>query len=389
VRLSAGRVAIAATKGPERKAALLLENGTLFMGKGVGAPRVVVGEVVFTTGMVGYTESLTDPSYRAQILTFTYPLIGNYGVPLGQRDEFGLPLGMESDRIQVAGLVVQEACVAPSHWSSGLSLEEWLLQEGVPCLAGVDTRALTLLLREQGVMMGALGVFEGEPDIEALRRALERAQRYANLRLIKLVSSSRPVHLGASGGPQVGVYDLGCKLSIVRRLLGLGLGVTLLPHDYDISKAMGEGMAGFVFSNGPGNPELAEEAIENLRAAFEYNVPVLGICLGCQLIALALRGRTYKLKYGHRGLNKGVLELPSARAYLTSQNHGYAIERSSLEGTGLYEWFRAIDDGVVEGVRHARKPVMGVQFHPEASPGPRDPGFVFELFRRMLGGWRA
>lgn len=350
---------------------------------------MVVGEVVFTTGMVGYTESLTDPSYKAQILTFTYPLIGNYGVPLGLRDEFGLPLGLESHHIQVAGLVVQEACAAPSHWSSKLSLSEWLEREGVPGIEGVDTRALASLLRERGVMMGALGVFEGEPQLETLRRALERAQRYGQLELIPLVSTSRPVELGPAQAPAVGVYDLGCKLSIIRRLLALGLRVLLLPHTYNVSRALQEGPCGFIFSNGPGNPELAREAICNLRAAVEYGVPVLGICLGCQLAALALGGRTYKLKYGHRGLNKGVLELEGGRAYLTSQNHGYAVDRASLQGTPLEEWFRSIDDGVVEGVRHLNRPLLGVQFHPEASPGPRDPGFVFELFTKLVRTWRA
>lgn len=367
-----------------RSGAIVLEDGSVFYGKGFGATGTAVGEVVFTTSMVGYTESLTDPSYRGQILLYTYPLIGNYGVPpKGRLDEFGLPLGMESHRIQVQGLIVHELCEAPSHWSSGRTLDQWLRDEGVPGVQGVDTRLLTLKLREHGVMMGAMGVFEGPPDIELLRRSLERSQDYGTMRLVELVSVKEPVVFG-EGRRTVVLYDTGVKLSIIRELMKRQVRVVVVPHDTPLDDAMSWGPDGFLFSNGPGNPEVCVETTRALKAALETGIPVFGICLGAQILALALGGSTYKLPYGHRGINKGVVDRETGALLLTSQNHGYAIRRESLDGTGLVEWYTGIDDNTVEGIRHRSHPAFAVQFHPEASPGPRDVNRVFDMFVRLM-----
>jgi len=365
-------------------AALLLEDGTLFLGRGFGYPTQRVGEVVFTTGMVGYTESITDPSYRGQILTFTYPLIGNYGVPsYDDADEHNIPLNFESDRPQVSGVVVSEVCRAPSHWRSKRSLDEWLYEEGVPGIEGVDTRELTKRLRVHGVMMGVISVSEDEVDVEDMRRRLARAERYGEQDFVSLVSIKETKIYG-DGAESVVLIDCGVKYSIIRELLRRRLKVIRVPYDTSASEILEYNPKGILVSNGPGNPKICAKTIETVRSLIDEGIPMLGICLGVQIIALSLGGDTYKLKYGHRGQNKPCLDLKTGRNYITSQNHGYAVDPNSLKGSGLEVWMINADDKTVEGVYHESKPLLAVQYHPEASPGPYDTTFIFDLFAEMM-----
>lgn len=369
------------------RAVLVLEDGTVVRGRGFGAPGVRAGEVVFTTGMVGYTEALTDPSYAGQILVFTYPLIGNYGVPsYAMTDEFGLPLHFESFGIKVEGVVVHEVCFKPSHWASVKSFDEWLREEGVPGIWGVDTREIVKRLRERGVMAGALAVYEDgdEPDTGDLLE-MARGVDYGRVRLAERVSTRElRVYRAARGRGLVAVLDCGVKLSIIRALLRRGFDVALVPYGTPAERVLELEPKGVVVSNGPGNPELYAEEVEAVRALIEYGVPILGICLGHQLVSLALGARTYKLPYGHRGANKPVLDVRTGRCYVTSQNHGYAVDRGSLEQAGLELWFINADDKTVEGVIDERRNLYCVQFHPEASPGPNDTAWVFDHFARAV-----
>ena len=369
------------------RAVLVLEDGTALRGRGFGAPGTAVGEVVFTPGMVGYTEALTDPSYAGQILVFTYPLIGNYGVaPPSLRDEFGLPLHFESEGVKVEGVVVHEVCSKPSHWASVKTLDEWLREEGVPGIWGVDTRYLVQRLRERGAMAGALTVYEEgeEPNLGELLQ-LARSFDYGGRNLAREVSAREPVLLSSGGGRGlVAVLDCGVKASIVRAILRRGFDVAILPYGTPAERVVDLDPAAVVLSNGPGNPELCTEVISCARALAEYGVPMLGICLGHQVISLALGARTYKLPYGHRGANKPVVDVRTGRCYVTSQNHGYAVDLESLRGTGLELWFVNADDGTVEGVRSEEKKILCVQFHPEGAPGPNDTQWVFDYFARLV-----
>ncbi|MEM4700147.1 MAG: glutamine-hydrolyzing carbamoyl-phosphate synthase small subunit, partial [Candidatus Nezhaarchaeales archaeon] len=359
-----------------QKAILVLEDGTVFEGVGFGRPGLVTGEVVFTTGMVGYPEALTDPSYRGQILCFTYPLIGNYGVPSYEDvDEFGIPLHFESTQIQVRGVVVHELCWEPYHWASRRGLNDWLEEEGVPGIAGIDTRALTKRLREAGVMMGALQVAE-EVSLEECLEALKHAPRYDEVDYVRETTVKEPVeHRGP--GPRVVVIDCGIKAGILRALLSRGFSVVRLPYTASADEVLSYEPRGVLISNGPGNPVRCRDAIEAAREVFEAGLPLFGICLGNQIISLALGGSTYKLKYGHRGQNKPCIDLDTGLCYVTSQNHGYAVDPNSLKGTGLRVWFLNADDKTVEGIRHESRPCLAVQFHPEARPGPYDTEWIF------------
>jgi carbamoyl-phosphate synthase small subunit len=369
------------------KALLVLEDGTVFKGKGFGAPGVRAGEVVFTTGMVGYTESLTDPSYAGQILVFTYPLIGNYGVaPYAMVDDFGLPLHFESVGIKVEGVVVHEVCAKPSHWASRKSLDEWLREEGVPGIWGVDTRELVKKLREKGVMPGALAVFEEdeEPDPGQLLELAKRVN-YSEARLAERVSvKDLTVYRTARSRGLIAVLDCGVKLSIVRALLRRGFDAALIPYGTPAERVVDLEPLGVVVSNGPGNPELYTEVIEATEGLIEYGMPILGICLGHQLVSLTLGARTYKLLYGHRGVNKPAVDVRTGRCYVTSQNHGYAVDLRTLKQAGLELWFINADDRTVEGVIDERRGLLCVQFHPEASPGPNDTAWVFDYFVKII-----
>jgi carbamoyl-phosphate synthase small subunit len=361
---------------------LFLEDGTRFDGTGFGAATRSVGEVVFTTGMVGYPESLTDPSYRGQILTFTYPLLGNYGVPDPKaRDEFGLPAHLESDGVQVRGLVVR-GLTRPNHWAQRTRLEDWLKDEGVPGIAGIDTRRLTEHLRSRGVLRGVLevGPLDHRPSNAELGKALKRAPQYADEPLVAEVSVAAPVLYGTEGAPLVAVLDGGIKASIVRALLDRKLSVLRLPHDHEIPERWeGRKVRGVLVGNGPGDPAHLTETIEELRRPANRAFTTLGICLGHQLLALSRGGTTYKLKFGHRGQNKTVC-FPDGRALIVSENHGYAVASDSLKSTGLRPWATNPDDQTLEGLRDTRGRVLGLQGHPEGHPGPQEAGFVFDQF---------
>jgi len=360
---------------------LLLEDGTRFEGEGLGAPTRHVGEVVFTTGMVGYPESLTDPSFRGQILTFTYPLIGNYGVPRARaRDGWGLP-ALESDEIQVRG-VVMRGTTTPNHWSSGRSLEEWLTEEGVPGVRGVDTRQLTQHLRSGGVLRGVLHVGSADdlPSEEDLRRSIANAPGYADENYMAEVAPKRPRLLGPPKGPIVAVLDCGVKASILRALLDRGMSVLRLPFDQTVPNRWdGRRVAGLLVGNGPGDPAELAVTVEELKRPSTRSMPTLGICLGHQLLALARGASTFKLKYGHRGQNKTIC-FADGRAYIVSENHGYAVDPRSLRGTGLDLWATNPDDGTLEGFRDRSGRVLALQGHPEGHPGPQEAGFVFDQF---------
>ena len=341
------------------EAQLVLEDGTRFAGRSGGFPAPVAGEVVFNTGMVGYTEALTDPSYRGQILVLTYPLVGNYGVPRN----------FESPRIQASALVVSELAMQYSHSAAERSLPQWLQDEGIPCIYGVDTRALTKRLRTRGCMLGK--VLVGEQDI-AFNNPNET-------NLVKEVSlGGREVYPGT--GATVVVVDCGAKGSIIDELRARDLTVIRVPWDYDFLR---EDFDAVLVSNGPGDPTACGATISNLRRVFQLDKPVMGICLGHQLLALAAGANTYKLKFGHRGHNQPCIEADTGRCFITSQNHGYAVDQSSLP-SGWSAWFTNANDGSNEGMRHRSRPYMSVQFHPEAAPGPVDCGYLFDRFADMI-----
>ena len=360
---------------------LYLQDGTVAQGGSFGASRSVAGEVVFNTGMTGYVESLTDPSYAGQILVLTYPLVGNYGVP--DKKSF------ESQKIQIAGLVVSEYSENYSHYAAKKSLGAWLKESGVPAMTGVDTRALTKRLREHGVLLGEL-VHSGKP-----KGFVDPNEE----NLVARVSQKRKQTYG-SGKLKIVAVDCGMKENIVRSLVARGATVIRVPWDYNFNK---EKYDGLLLSNGPGDPKMADKTVEHIRVAMKKNKPILGVCLGNQLLALAAGASTYKLKYGHRSQNQPCIDLigrpsfapPSnkateghgkatkGRCYITSQNHGFAVDAKSLP-FGWEEWFVNANDGSNEGVRHKSKPWRSVQFHPEASPGPTDTAWIFDEFIASL-----
>jgi len=338
---------------------LVLEDGSKIGGRLHGAPVSVAGEVVFNTGMVGYTESLTDPSYRGQILVLTYPLVGNYGVPRA----------FESPRIQASALIVSELALEYSHGAAEKSLPQWLYDEGIPCLSGVDTRALTKRLRTRGCMLGKVVVGDAEVELADPNRR----------NLVGEVSSGgREVYPGT--GSTVVVVDCGAKGSIIDELRARDHTVIRVPWDYDFLR---EDFDAVMVSNGPGDPTACGATISNLRKVLELGKPVFGICLGHQLLALAAGANTYKLKFGHRGHNQPCIDKDTGRCYITSQNHGFAVDESSLPREWA-SWFTNANDGSNEGLRHRSLPYMSVQFHPEAAPGPVDCNYLFDQFADLI-----
>lgn len=363
----------------------MLEDGTIFEGTGFGYPTEIKGEVVFNTGMVGYTETLTDPSYRGQILCMTYPLVGNYGVPsFDVKDEYGLPKFFESDGIQIKALLIHDLSDVASHWSCVKTLDQWLYEEKIPGIYGIDTRALTKKLRVHGVMMGAIAVSDKGPVDDARMKKLVAGAKYEGLNFMPEVSTARPQEYGDKDRPCVVLLDTGTKYSIIRNIMRTGYRVVRMPWDSSYEQVMSYRPKGVVISNGPGDPKVCTSTIKTATRLIKTSTPTLGICLGNQILALAGGADTYKLKFGHRGQNKPCVDMRNMQSYVTSQNHGYGIDPKSLSGTGFQVWFSNADDDTVEGIEHASKPVIAVQFHPEASPGPYDCMFVFDRFKQII-----
>lgn len=354
---------------PRSKARLVLEDGTSYEGESFGAETSVAGEVVFNTGMMGYPETLTDPSYAGQLIVSTYPLVGNYGVP-AEKLKDGVSEVFESHKIHAEALIVADYSERYSHWNAARSLGDWLKSEGIPGITGIDTRSLTQRLRESGTMLGKIE-FPGQPIT---------GWRDPNIEdLGKAVSIDKPRVYG-TGAKRVILLDTGAKLNILRSLLDRGVEVLRVPYDYDFTK---EKYDGLLLSNGPGDPVMYKAAIANVRTALSRNTPIFGVCLGNQLLSLAIGAKTYKLKYGHRSQNQPVIECGTNRCFVTSQNHGFAVDTTSLP-PDWRPWFENLNDGTNEGIRHAWAPFRSVQFHPEASPGPVDTAYLFDEFVRML-----
>ncbi|MCK5283487.1 MAG: glutamine-hydrolyzing carbamoyl-phosphate synthase small subunit, partial [Nanoarchaeota archaeon] len=347
---------------------LILKDGSVFSGKSFGAKLSTAGEVVFNTGMVGYPESMTDPSYKGQILVLTYPLIGNYGVP-GKEKEDSLLKCFESSKIQIRGLIISDYSHDHSHWNAQSSLAEWMEKENIPGIYSIDTRALTKKLRTNGTMLGKL-IQENE-DIDFYDPS--------KFNLVDEVSIKKPEIYG-KGKIKIMLIDCGCKNNIIRSFVRRNVKVIRVPWNYDFSDCPYDGL---FISNGPGDPKIAKETIENIRIALQKEKPTFGICLGNQLLALAAGGDTYKLKFGHRSQNQPCIELGTKRCYITSQNHGYAVNTKKLP-SGWEPWFENANDKTNEGIIHKTKPFMSVQFHPEAYPGPVDTAFLFDRFIKEI-----
>ena len=334
--------------------------------------------------MVGYTEALTDPSYNGQILTLTYPLVGNYGVPDPSiRDDDGIPKFFESDKMQIRGLVVHELSLTASHWNLAMTLDEWMNNEKIPGISGIDTRELTKKLRTSGVMMAALVVSDAEIDVESARQQLASAKHYDSEQFMNVVSTKEEQVFG-NEEKSVVVIDTGAKYAILRNVRQLGYKAILVPWDTPYEKIMSYNPDGVVLSSGPGDPQSCPDTVDTAKKLIQNNVPTLGICLGAQIIGIAGNTQTYKLKYGHRGQNKPCINLEDNQVYVTSQNHGYGITPVSIEKSDFTLWFKNADDGTVEGIKHKKQNCIAVQFHPEASPGPFDCKFVFEELRNLM-----
>jgi len=370
----------------ERPAILMLKDGRYFQGIGFGATKTINGEIVFNTITgAGYNETLTDPSYKGQIVVMTHPLVGNYGVPAWEKDTCGIHKYFESDSIKVSGFVVNECCKNPSHYESVKTLNEFLLEEDIPGIEWIDTRAITKILREEGVQVGLLAVFNpGEkPKIEELK---EKAKNVAdpNLRHLASEVSTKEVKIFTPPNPKgkVIVIDLGVKHNILRNLVKRKIEVILVPYNYSYDKIMSYKPNGVFISNGPGDPAMCKKAIEVARNLIKNNIPTMGICLGNQIIGIAAGGYSYKLKYGHRGGNKTVINPITKQCYITSQNHGFCVK--DFEKGGFSEFLANIDDESNEGIIHDSKPIFAVQFHPEACPGPLDSLYLFDKFIEQM-----
>lgn len=346
---------------------LILEDGTVFSGKLVNNMKAT-GEVVFNTGMTGYQEILTDPSYCRQIVTLTYPLVGNYGIA----DIF-----MQSRKSFVNGFIIGELCEHGSNWKMESQLSDFLTKQGIPCLYDVDTRAITKHIRAAGTMKGII-----VPD-DAAKTEIDELFAIPIKKEVVSEATTPSIYTMENNGPHVVVMDFGIKQNILASLHDWGCNLTIVPAHTTAEDILALNPDGIFLSNGPGDPKDLPEVIENVKNLIGKK-PMFGICLGHQILCLALGADTYKLKFGHRGSNQPVKNLETGRVYITSQNHGYAVDEASLEGLPLKVTHRSINDGTVEGMRHTELPIFSVQFHPEASPGPTDNTYLFDQFVAML-----
>jgi len=349
---------------------LALEDGAVFYGKSFGYEASKAGEVVFNTAMVGYPESLTDPSYAGQILTVTYPLVGNYGVPQSQTDKNKLSSFYESETIHVNGLAISDYSFQYSHWNAKKSLSSWLKENQIPAIYGIDTRELTKRIRESGAMKGKL-ILEGASDVDFIDTDNEN--------LVAQVSCKEVVEYG-NGKKRIVLVDCGVKHNIIRCFLKRDVTIIRVPWDYDFTSMDYDGL---FIANGPGNPEHCGITVEHIRKTMVTGKPIFGICMGNHLLAIAGGAKTYKLKYGHRSHNQPVRMVGTNRCFVTSQNHGYAVDNNTLSS----DWeplFINLNDSTNEGIRHKTKPWFSAQFHPEASSGPTDTEFLFDDFLKAV-----
>lgn len=355
-------------------AVLALKDGTILKGKGFGAEKESSGEIVFNTSMVGYEESLTDPSYKGQILTFTYPLIGNYGV----RNGF-----FESDSIQAEGLVVREHSEYFCHRKAVKSIHDFLREHDVPAISNVDTRAITKKLRDHGVMNACLAVSKKEIDEQEVLEKAKKLKDISEFNLLEKVSVKQKKEFNCKGDKTIAIIDFGIKNSIIGWLLNKKLNVVLLPYNAKPQEILDLKPDGLLLGNGPGNPGNAKDAINVIKELYGQ-MPVFGICLGHQIIGLALGAKTYKLKFGHHGSNQPIKDLQENKVYITSQNHNYVVDETSCEETDLKVNMINLNDKSVEGVCNKKAPLYSVQFHPEAGPGPLDSNNIFEKWLKIL-----
>ena len=363
------------------KAFLILEDGTVFEGTSIGAKKEIISEIVFNTSMTGYLEVLTDPSYAGQAVTMTYPLIGNYGICYQD---------MESKKGWPNGFIVRELSRMPSNFRSEDTVQHFLEENDIPGICGIDTRALTKILREKGTMNGMITTNE---DYN-LDEILPKLKEYTVTGVVKKVSCDKkeeyvPGDIGSKEGKadkNVAVIDVGTKKNIIRCLLNRGCNVTVYPCDFDAKEVIASKPDGIMITNGPGDPSECTDIIEQIKILSEAGIPIFAICLGHQLMALAHGAKTYKMKYGHRGANHPVKNLETGKVYISSQNHGYVVDADSIDASVAKPWFVNVNDKTVEGLTYMGKKVKTVQFHPEANAGPKDSELLFDEFMNMIGG---
>lgn len=354
------------------KSFLILEDGTVFTGTHIGAPKEVISEIVFNTSMAGYLEVLTDPSYAGQAVCMTYPLIGNYGIC---RDD------MESKKPWPDGFIVRELSRIPSNFRSDMTIQQFLEEGGVPGIAGIDTRALTRILREKGTMNGMITT----DDNYHLEEIIPKLKAYTTGKVVERVTCREKYQFSLNGaGLKVALLDLGAKDNIARSLAARGCDVTVYPAQTTAAEILADAPDGIMLSNGPGDPKECTTIIEEIRKLYESDTPIFAICLGHQLMALATGADTFKMKYGHRGGNHPVKDLSTGRVYISSQNHGYVVDMEKLDPKVAVPAFVNVNDGTNEGLSYTGKNIFTVQFHPEACPGPQDSGFLFDRFIEMM-----